>query len=437
MGDMRMVNYLTDRSILEDPYLYYEFVREQGPVWREPHYGAFVVTGCEEISAIDRDHETYSSCNTFAGPFARFPEESEGDDIGGLIEKYRYTFPNGLSFITWDPPRHTAHRGLMMRLLTPKRLLENEAFIMRLADQQIGSFAADGSCDFVAQYAQPLAMLVIADLLGIPEEDHADLRAAFVAHPTPGTVDKRFEGANILDFLERWFTGYIEDRRREPRDDILTHIAHAPFPDGSTPEVIDVVRVGTLLFAAGQGTAARFLTNAVRMLAECPELQQQLRCERDRIPQFVEEMLRFNSPVKVHFRMARVKTSLAGVEIPAGSTLMLLLGAAGRDPKRFSCPAEFDIDRSNVREHLAFGRGVHACPGGPLVRAEGRITIECLLDRLVDIRISEAAHGPAGARRFDYTPSFILHGLESLHLEFTPGSASGSAARGHRHESRS
>lgn len=420
MNDMRMVNYFTDRSILEDPYPYYEFVRQQGPVWREPHYGAFVVTGCEEIAAIYRDHETYSSCNTFGGPFVQFPEEVEGDDVGALIDKYRYTFPNGQSFITWDPPRHTAHRGLMMRLLTPKRLQENEAFMLRLADQQIGSFAANGACEFVSHYAQPLAMLVIADLLGVPEEDHPELRAAFIAHGTPGAVGQRFEGANFLDFLEQWFTRYIEDRRREPRDDILTHMAHATFPDGSTPEVVDVVRVATLLFAGGQGTAARFLTNAIRLLAERPELQEQLRSQRGRIPQLIEEMLRFNSPVKVHFRMARVSTKLAGVDIPAGSTLVILLGAAGRDPQRFACPAEFDINRANVREHLAFGRGVHSCPGGPLVRAEGRITVECMLDRLADICISEAAHGPAGARRFDYTPSFILHGLEALHLEFRP-----------------
>jgi cytochrome P450 len=118
--------------------------------------------------------------------------------------------------------------------------------------------------------------------------------------------------------------------------------------------------------------------------------------------------------------MARRSTTLGGVDIPAGSSLMLLLGAADGDERRFECPNEFHMDRPNVREHVAFGRGVHSCPGAPLVRADGRITLERMLDRLADIQISEAKHGPRGARRYDYTPTYILRGVEALHLEFTP-----------------
>lgn len=419
MVDLASVDFFSDTTVLEDPFPFYEFVRQQGPIWREPHYGAFIVTGYDEISGIYKDPETFSSCNSFGGPFTRFPVEVEGDDVGGLIDEYRRTFPNGESFITWDPPEHTAHRGLMMRLLTPKRLQENEEFMARLADRQIDGLISKGSCEFLTEYAQPLALLVIADLLGVPEEDHSALRAAFVANGTPGAVGQRPETTDFLGFLEQWFTRYIEDRRRAPRDDVLTHMALAPFPDGTTPEVIDVVRVATLLFAGGQGTAARFLGNAILMVAERPELQQLLRAEPQRIPQFIEEMLRINSPVKVNFRMTRVSTTLAGVDIPAGSNLVLLLGAADRDERRFGCPAEFDIDRANAREHVAFGRGVHSCPGGPLVRAEGKITLKRMLERLDDIRLSETHHGPRGARRFDYTPSFILRGVQELHLDFT------------------
>jgi cytochrome P450 len=420
MDDFASVDFFADTTVLEDPFRYYEYVRQQSPVWREPHYGAFLVTGYNEISAIYRDSETFSSCNSFGGPFTRFPVEVQGDDVGALIDKYRRTFPNGESFITWDPPEHTAHRGLMMRLLTPKRLQENEEFMAALADRQIDGFANKGTCEFLAEYAQPLALLVIADLLGVPEEDHAALRAAFVANGTPGAVGQRPETTDFLGFLEQWFTRYIEDRRRTPRDDVLTQMATATFPDGTTPEVIDVVRVATLLFAGGQGTAARFLGNALMMVAERPELQDMLRDEPDRIPVFIEEMLRINSPVKVNFRMARVSTTLAGVDIPAGSNLVLLLGAADRDDRRFAGPAQFDMDRPNVREHVAFGRGPHSCPGGPLVRTEGRITIERMLSRLRDIRISAPHHGPGDARRFDYTPSFILRGVQALHLDFTP-----------------
>jgi cytochrome P450 len=419
MVDFAGADFFTDQALIEDPYPYYEFVRAQGPVWPEPHHGAYIVTGYDEIAAIYRDPSTFSSCSAFGGPFTTFPVPVAGDDVREEVEKYRHGFPNGESFITWDPPEHTAHRGLMMRLLTPKRLQENEEFITALADRQIDAFIDEGHCEFIGAYAQPLALLVIADLLGIPAEDHPSIRAAFVAHGTAGTVGEQTEETDFLGFLERWFSRYIEDRRRSPQDDVLTEMARARFPDGTTPEVADVVRVATLLFAGGQGTAARFLGNATKLVAEQPDLQDTLRHHPDRVPQFIEEILRINSPVKVNFRMAVVTTELGGVRIPAGSNVVMLLGAADRDTRHFGCPADFDLDRPNAREHVAFGRGVHSCPGGPLVRAEGRVTLERLLARTDQIRISESHHGPAPTRAFDYTPSFILRGVEALHLEFT------------------
>jgi cytochrome P450 family 150 subfamily A5 len=147
-------------------------------------------------------------------------------------------------------------------------------------------------------------------------------------------------------------------------------------------------------------------------------VQQLLRDERDRIPNFVEETLRYESPVKGDFRLSRVSTTVGGVEIPAGTTVMVLNGAANRDPSQFDEPAEFDVDRTNARQHLAFGHGAHTCPGAPLARAEARVSIERVLDRMADITISEAEHGPASARRYEYLPTYILRGLRALHLEF-------------------
>ncbi|MBV9663506.1 MAG: cytochrome P450, partial [Actinobacteria bacterium] len=174
------------------------------------------------------------------------------------------------------------------------------------------------------------------------------------------------------------------------------------------------------VFAAGQETTARLLAVALKHLAEHPEIQDELRAHRDRIPDFIEEALRMESPVKADFRLARKTTSVGGVEIKAGTPVMMLNGAANRDPRRFECPHEFRIDRPNAQANVAFGRGVHSCPGGPLARAEGRVSLERILDRMRDIRISEEHHGPPGDRTYKYEPTWILRGLANLHLEFTP-----------------
>jgi cytochrome P450 len=420
-AELAGLDFFSAGSLMSDAFGYYEAIRGNGPVWQEPHYGAFMVTGYEEISEIFRHPETFSSCNAFGGPFTGLPDEAhDPDDVGRLIDEHRHAMPFSENFITLDPPEHTAHRGLMMRLLTPKRLQENEEFMWRAADERIDDFVETGQCEFASQYAQPFSLAVIADLLGVPESDHRTLRQRIVENGPAGKLGQRHEG-NFLGFLEEFFSPYIEDRRRVPRDDVLTHMAFAKFPDGSTPDVIDVVRVATILFAGGQGTSARFQIAMLKLLAEQPDLQQRVREDRTVISNIIEEMLRFKSPTKVSFRMARLSTTLGGVDIPAGSTLVLLLGAADRDACRFECPAEFHPDRANAREHVAFGRGPHSCPGGPLVRAEARITLERVLDRMSDIRISESHHGPPDARRFDFTPSYIIQGVDALHLEFDAG----------------
>jgi cytochrome P450 len=157
----------------------------------------------------------------------------------------------------------------------------------------------------------------------------------------------------------------------------------------------------------------------LQRLADRPDLQARVREDRELVPAFVEETLRLESPAKVTFRLARRSTRLGGVDVPAGTTLMVMPGALNRDERHFEKPAEFSIDRPNLREQLAFGRGHHVCPGASLARAEARVSLNRLLDRLGEIRISEAHHGPPGGRRYRYNPSFILRGLQALHLEFT------------------
>jgi cytochrome P450 len=421
--DYSEVNFFTDPRVAHDPYPYYEHLRGQCPVVQVPSSGVVAVTGYDELVAVYRDSATFSAVNSSLGPFP-LPFDVTGDDISAQLESHRDRFPMSEHLVSFDPPKHTVHRALLNGLFTPKRLKENEEFMWRLADRLIDEFIADGHCEFASAYGQPFPLLVIADLLGVPEADHSMFRELLAGHgpaEDPDWAQRDNDGSvnmNPLAYLDKWFTEYITDRRASPQADILTEMATQHFPDGSLPEVVDLVRIATFLFIAGHETTARLLSSALRVLAEDPDLQDTLYRDRKLVPNFVEEMLRLESPIKSDFRLTRVATRLAGVDLPAGTTMMLLPGAANRDPAHFDCPAELRVDRLNARQNVAFARGVHSCPGGPLARVEGRVTIERILDRLSDIRISEAHHGPPEARRFEYVPLYILRGLEALHIEF-------------------
>lgn len=331
-----------------------------------------------------------------------------------MIERHRKKVTFGDYFITFDPPKHTAHRSLLSRLFTPKQLKNNEDFLWRLADEQLNRFVAKGKCEIVFDYNFPFTLDAITDLLDVPEADRERFRHAARA--------SRLEGdrSGFVGVKEEWFVEYIEERRRNPRDDVLTELALAKFPDGTTPDALDVARVATFMYAAGHGTTIDLLSLSMLTLAERPDLQEQLREDNSKIPAFIEEMLRIESPIKSNFRLARRSTRIGDVDVRAGTSILVMNGAANRDPRRFDDPDEFRLGRPNILHHMAFGRGVHTCPGAPIARAEVRVSLERILARMRDIRLSEAEHGPPGARRLDWDRTLLFRRLKELHLEFAP-----------------
>ena len=416
-------------QFVNDPYSYFDYLREQSPVLREPHQGIFMVTGYDEAIEIYNDPGRFSSCMSTTGPMMGCPiplEGHENEDISELIEEYRDKTPFSDQITTMDPPEHTKHRALLMRLITPVRLKQNEDYMQELAERQIDTFISRGECEFMDAYAQPFAVFAISDLLGVPPEDREQFRKKLLRQEEErggagiGGVDEVEVEHSPLAWLYDTFSAFIEDRRRNPTGDILTGLAQATFPDGSEPEPLDVARIASNLFAAGQETTVRLLAYAFKTIGERPDLQQRLREDRSLIPNFVEECLRFEGPVKGDFRLATRPTQVGGVDIPAGSFLFIANSAANRDPRMFENPGEFQMDRKDARLHVAFSRGNHACPGAPLARAEGVISINRMFDRTSDIRISEKVHGPPDARRYSYLPTFILRGLTHIALEFDP-----------------
>jgi cytochrome P450 len=417
MSNFDAADFFTDPSLINDPHPYFEHLRKQGPAVALSKHPVVAVVGYDEALAVYRDDENYSAVNAATGPFGLpFPIGVE-NDLTAQIAAYRNTVPYGALLVTQDPPSHPRARALLMGVITPKRLKENEEFMWRYSDRQIDRFIARGSFNAVSDYAQPYATVVVADLLGVPEADHEAFSK--LIGPTPGQIDGSSVdvGNNPLAKIGMQFFSYINDRRNNPRADVLTTLAQAKFPDGEIPSVIELVTIAAFLFGAGQDTTVKLLASALRFLAEDQELQKMLRQERQRIPDFIEEVLRMEGPVKSDYRLARRATKIGDVDVPSGTTVMTLLGAVNRDPRRFERPNDMIVGRKNVRDHLQFGRGIHACVGAPLARAEAKVSLERLFDRTSEIRFDEKKHGPKGARRFEYEPTYLMRGLKELHLE--------------------
>jgi len=405
-------NFFTDAGILQDPTPYYAAVRECGPVWREPHLGVFVLSRIEQILEVYSDNEHFSAIVSGLGPLVKLPKPEAGESWAEVIDRRRNEIPMGDQLIALDPPRHTRHRALVGKIFTPNRLKENEEFMWTLAERLIDEFADRGEAEFCDVYSRPFTLLVVADLLGVPREDHETWRGWLRGQAgNVGDPEGRSGGDQVFANLHPYFTRYIEERRGAPRADVLSQLASVRFPDGELPEVMDVVRLATILFAAGQETTARLLSSGMRILAERPALVEELRGDPGAIPGFVEECLRLESPIKGSFRLALCDTQIEGVDIPAGSMVMAMIGAANRDPSVFEDPDRFDARRPNARRNIAFGHGEHFCPGASLARAEARVSFERLLARLDDFRLVDPA-------ALSYAPTFIIRGLNDLPMRF-------------------
>jgi cytochrome P450 len=416
------VDYFTDRAVLLDPYEYFEAVRERGPVVRAGPHGILFVTGFAEAVEVLLDTEHFSSAVTTAGPVVPLPFAPEGDDITAQLEANRDRIATTGLMVDYDGQQHTNARSLLMRLFTPSRLRANEAYMEKLAEQMVSEAVAKGGCDVVNEMATPFVTLVIADLLGVPEEDRNKFREVIDSGPPPGNMDEadQYSASPALAFMGEYFGRYIAERRASPKDDVMTELATATFPDGTTPDLMEVVKAAMFLFAAGQDTSAKLVGNATRFMTEDKTLQAKLRADPSLIPAFLEEVLRLEGSTKMTSRLCTRSTTIGGVDVPAGSRVFIGLAAANRDPRRWPEPQAFQLDRPRIKEHVAFGRGAHTCAGAPLARVEVRVLFEKFLAHTRDISISEAHHGAPGARSINYEASFIIRGLDKLFIDLTP-----------------
>lgn len=411
-----------DPEVIGDPKAYFDSLRSRSPVEWEPYHGTLMVTGYEEALSVLNDREgVFSNAASVVGPIPGLPFAPQGSDIREQLEKHRAEMPWADHLVCFDGARHAEHRALLGSLLTFKRLKQNEQYLHELSDRLIDGFIDTGACNLVPAYAHATTVYAISDLMGIPQQDRAELLELIGAPPSQIEGDAVHKvGPDPLVFMKERFDSYLRDRQANPRGDLMSELVRSRLKDGSEPEFDVLSGLARFLFGAGQDTTSRLIAMAVLLLADDPALQDRLRGEPGRIKDLIEECLRFESPVKVSYRLALEDTKVGNVHVPAGTIVAVSLMGANNDPAKFGNPHAFDIDRPLLRDHMGFGRGAHGCLGAPPGRMESRIAVERLLARTSIIRLSEQHHGPPGNRTFRFEPTYSFRSLADLFIAFDP-----------------
>lgn len=393
---------LLNDSTLEDPYPLYTRLREQAPVWQVPGTDIFVVSSYDLIDEATKRTEDFSSA--LSGLLYR-----KRDGTPGRIKHRKKDV--GQMLATADQPLHTQHKAIIAPLFSPKRIAGMHADVETVAADYLNKVLTKSKVEFMSEIANPIPMKVVSDFVGFPSEDiNRLLQAAFDSTAIVGAslsfwelMRCIFRSAVIQFWINKQFSMASSDG-----DNIISRVKQT-VEEGKLSKAAARGILHTFLAAGGESTTS-LLGSAVRILAEDQELQEKLRQNPDHIPNFIEEVLRIESPFRSHLRSVWKDTELGGVEIPAGSTVLLFWASGNHDPNMFPEPEKFDIDRP--RRHMTFGRGIHMCIGAPLARLEAKIIIGELLAKTRKIELDPASSP-------QWTPSMQVRRYERLPLLIT------------------
>lgn len=392
---------LFDPGSIQDPYPLYERMRSAGPVQRVADSDFYVVCGFDAVNEAIGRTEDFSSNLTATMTYK--PD--------GTVQAFTMDALGGPTQVlaTADDPVHAVHRKLLVRHLAAKRIRSIEQFTSSAAEHLWRQGLRDGRIEWMGALANRLPMMVVAELIGIPDADIAQLVqwGYSATQLLEGLVSQEQLSAAGVALLE--LNGYITECFRravaDPQDNLLGELS-AACTSGEIDTIAAQVMMVTLFAAGGESTAS-LLGSAVWVLATRPDVQRELRENPSLLGPFIEETLRYEPPFRGHYRHVRTDTSLAGVDLPNGSHLMLMWGAANRDPAQFVDPAQFRLDRPGGKGHLSFGKGAHFCVGAALARLEAQIVLRSLLERTS--RIEAVDVGP-------WLPSLLVRRLEHLEL---------------------
>lgn len=370
-----------------DQFEWYKMMRETNPVYYHPDYHSWSVFRYNDVQRVLSDHAAFSS--QFMGRSA----EPNPDH------------PLSTSMINTDPPWHRKLRNLVSTAFTPRTVAKLTPRIQDIVNDLLDQIAAQGEMDIIDDLAYPLPTTVIAELLGVPQEDREQFKfwsdELVGSSDTPG-VDPEYE-------MGQYFRELIAQRRADPRDDLISALITAQV-DGESLTIAELLGFGELLIVAGHETTTHLIGNTFLCFDEYPGAIEQLQTDASLIPDAVEEILRYRSPIRRMFRRVVSDITIGDQELKAGQFVNALIASANRDEEQFPNASVFDIRRSPNR-HLAFGYGIHFCLGAPLARLEAKIVLEIMLDRFTNMQVKpDVALEPVGG--------MILHGFKHIPITF-------------------
>jgi cytochrome P450 len=407
-----------DPETLQCPYPHYAQMRAECPVLAVPAIGVHLVTKHDLVMQVLRDPQTFSS--QFGGAGMPMPAE----DRKRLAEVIAEGYPRVPTMLTADQPGHTRYRRLVSKAFHPSSIAAMEPVIRAVTTRLIDSWIDKGSIEFVTEFGVPLPVEVIAHALNVPDERMADFKRwsddSIAGIGTNITVEQRVAAERGVNEFQHYFAEQIELRRVAPRDDLLTNLLNARIDDGDAEiddrrplDMAEMLSIVQQLLVAGNETTTKMLTEMMRLLAEHPDQWEAVKGDPSRVERVVEETLRLSTPTQGMWRIVTRDVELGGVPLSAGSRIVIVFSSANRDEVLYDEPDAFDPDREHLKDHLAFGKGIHFCLGANLSRLEGKVALEELSRRLDSFTLS-------ADNDFSYHPSFMLRGLTRLAIEFTP-----------------
>jgi cytochrome P450 len=388
-----MVNFFLSPDVRRNPFPWYDEMRRASPVFHDPRSNIWMLFDYDSVKRAMDDHETFGS--RVVPPSGRAPE--------------------WLVFL--DPPRHSRLRALVSRAFAPRSIAALEPRVRALSASLLDALDGRDEMDLVEDYAMPLPVLVIAELIGIPASDrarferwsHTIVNLSYAMAGGEAAMRAVREHAAVQTEMTEYLVHLVAKRRAAPADDLLSRLAHAEV-DGARLTDAEILGFFQLLLSAATETTTNLIDNAVLCFLEHPDELARLRGDRSLLPSAIEEVVRFRSPGQIMFRQTTRDVTVRDRTIPADSFVLVLVGSANRDPARFDDPDRFDIGRA-PNPHIGFGHGIHACLGAALARLEARVALGDLLDRLDAIEL-------AGSDPWEPREALHVHGPARLPIRF-------------------